>query len=123
MGVSHFDKSGSHRKLEAIYALTTPRGVGKLLNRWDAFIVAPFDTGDYGAVDLKLDMETALTLAVLTPKQRTAVELVYMRGFRQEEVAELLKVEQSSISRLLATAKRKIADVFKEWAYNEWRVT
>lgn len=120
MGVSHYDKSGSHRRLEAIYALSTPKGVKKLLTRWDSFCVAPFDDADYGAVDLKLDMETALDLALLDNRQRTAVELVYMRGYTQEEVADMLGINQSSVARLLATAQAKIAKIFDQWVYNEF---
>lgn len=115
MGACFYDKEQSHRRLEAIYALATSKGVEKFLNRWDYVLIEPYDKGDYGLIDLIIDMRSALELACLTPKQRKAVQLIYMQGYTQQEVADMQGITQPAVAKQLATATQKIADIFKDW--------
>ena len=74
------------------------------------------DHGDYGAVDVMVDMERAIELAGLTPRQAFALYYVCIKGYTQEEVAKILNATQQYVSALLKKATAKIADVFKRWA-------
>lgn len=115
MGVSLYDKEGSQRRIDAMYVLTTAEGVQALLVNYKQFSLMPYERGDYGAVDTLIVLEQAMEEANLTHKQRQALQLVYIEGYTQKEVAKLQGVSQQSVAKHLATATQKIADVYKYW--------
>lgn len=116
MGVSFYDKEAQHRRLEAMFDLTTSVGVEEFLTHWEKIKTMQLDCGDYGAVDVMVDMERAIDLAGLTLKQAQVIYYVCLKGYTQKEVADLLGITQPAISQMLECATAKIADVFKRWA-------
>lgn len=110
-----FDMQGSARRLDAMYVLTTAEGVEELLRMWDKVLIMPYDRGDYGVIDLIIDFSIAVSLAKISDKQRTALELVLVQGFTEEEVAGILGVSQSAINQRIKTGTEKIAKVYRHW--------
>lgn len=115
MGVSMYDKEGSQRRLEALYVLTTAEGVEELLTMWDKLVIMPFDRGDYGVVDLIVDTQIAIRQANLTFKQWQAIELALMQGYTHQEVADVVGVDRTAITKLIARGTARIAEVFERW--------
>lgn len=115
MGVSRYDNETTQRRLEAMYVLTTAEGVEKLLGMFDKITLMPYDRGDYGVVDLIIDMYIAISVADLTQKQRDAIYWVLMQGYTQAEYAGMEGITQQVVQRRIATACEKIAGVFRRW--------
>lgn len=115
MGVSNYDKESTQRRLDALYALTTPEGVKKLLEEWDKLLIMPYDRGDYGIIDLIIDFKIAYSEAKTSPKQRQALELCLVQGYTQEEVAGIVGVGQDAISKRIDRGAEAIAKVFTNW--------
>lgn len=115
MGVSNYDFEGTQRRLDAMYLLTTPDGVTALLEDWEQLLIRPFDRGDYGVIDLILDMQVAVANAELTDKQWQAIDLVLIKGYTQQEVGDMEGVSQQSIQKRVFSATKKIAEVYHYW--------
>lgn len=114
MGVSNYDNESTQRRLDALYALTTPEGVKKLLEEWDKLLVMPYDRGDYGIVDLIVDFRIAYSIAKTSPKQRQVMELL-AQGYTEEEMAGIAGVTQSAVNQRISTGAENIAKVFRQW--------
>lgn len=70
--------------------------------------------GEYNVVTDLIDLNMAIQLAELTPKQAEVIRYV-TEGYDQTEIAEALSVNQSTVSRHLHAAIRKIAEVYEQW--------
>ena len=75
--------------------------------------------GDYGAVVILTDLETAIKSAMLTNKQREALRLVYVIDLTQGEAAIRLGVSQQAVDMAVNAGVRKIAHIYKGWAGKE----
>jgi RNA polymerase sigma-70 factor (ECF subfamily) len=62
----------------------------------------------FDGLDLAIDQRNAL--ARLTIRQREMVALVYVAGYRQDEVAEMLGVTRGTVARTLWDARRHLAE-------------
>ena len=56
---------------------------------------------------------TAVIRDELTPKQQEVLQLYYFEGLRMKDIAELLKVNRSTVSRNLKGAQRKLVKYLK----------
>ncbi len=71
--------------------------------------------GDYGACDVLIDFDRAVTLARLTRRQTEALTLIYGEGLTQAEAAGRLGVRQNTLSEVLANGERRIDAVYDRW--------
>lgn len=115
MGAST-NKPEQHRKYEVKYALDSADGVKLLLGDYNALTQRRYD-GDYAACDILIDLDTAIERAGLTEKQVQCLRLFYVMQYTQKEIAKMLNVRQTHISRYLTVAATKIARVFEKWAW------
>jgi DNA-directed RNA polymerase specialized sigma24 family protein len=60
-----------------------------------------------GGVDLLIDERAAIS--ALSPRQRQVVALVYIAGFRQDEVGEMLSISRGTVARTLWDARCSLA--------------
>jgi RNA polymerase sigma-B factor len=67
------------------------------------------DSGFAGAEDRML---LAVSLADLAPRERTIIQLRFVEGLTQSEIAQRVGVSQMHVSRLLATSLAKLRNVF-----------
>ncbi|MGC4375786.1 sigma factor-like helix-turn-helix DNA-binding protein [Fictibacillus sp. Mic-4] len=118
IGTSNHDKSAAHRRLAAQFiALDNPLGVSLLLRETHALIGRAYN-GDYAAIDITLDLATAIERAKLTARETEALRWVYGEDLTQSEAGMLMGVSQKRIARLLDLAHVKIARVYEKWAWS-----
>jgi DNA-directed RNA polymerase specialized sigma24 family protein len=72
--------------------------------------------GDYDAVVLLADLQTAIDCAGLTDRQRQAVELVLMGDLKQKDAAKRLAISRQAVALYVDYAAKKIAEIYEEWA-------
>lgn len=103
------------RQYDSVYKLTTPAGVKRLLrDRHD--IAERRYKGDTDASDILLDLYDAIDSAGLSDQQALAIALLYGPAqLTQEEAAEILKLDRSSITKMIDRAVQKIARVYRKW--------
>lgn len=118
MGVSKFDTESAHRRLSARYALDNPTGVRLLLKETSALRSRRFN-GDYAACDILIDLETAISQAGLTDRQRQALRLVFEEDLTQSEAGKRMGVQQNTVAVSLRVALKKIAAVYESWAWRD----
>lgn len=120
MGAGKRDIHENERRLYNEYdGLDTITGVKKLLRDWPKLRANAIDNGDYDALVLLLDLEAAMQAARLTDKQTEVLRLVYAEDLTQAKAAELLAIEQNTISDHITVTAKNIAKVYGEWAENE----
>lgn len=115
MGAVKADLRAKSRRLAETYALDTPDGVKKLFSHTHA-LRKLVEGGDFDAVDLLLDMATAVEMAKLTKRQREVLYWRYELDLSQDMTAEILSVKHTSIIDVENTAFRDIAAVYESWA-------
>jgi DNA-directed RNA polymerase sigma subunit (sigma70/sigma32) len=121
MGVSNHDKAAGHRRLEQQYEITTKEGVKEFLDDYLAIRERMYLKGDYAAVDMLADLETAIKKARLTDKQKQALYMRYVLDGTKtdEELAQEIGITQEAFWQRIDTACKKIAEVFTKWGYRE----
>jgi Protein of unknown function DUF134 len=118
IGSVKVDLSGKERALEESYpALNTAAGIKRLLAERGALELRQY-AGDYDAVLMLIDLQTAITAAKLTERQSEALRLVYTEDLTQEDAARQAGVDKSVMSRRLDTAAEKIAEVYEYWGWH-----
>lgn len=71
--------------------------------------------GNYNVTEELADLREAIKLANLTEKQREVIRLVYFEDMRQGDASGVLGIKQSALSLHAGAAKKKIAQVYKQW--------
>jgi DNA-directed RNA polymerase specialized sigma subunit len=114
--VINIDKTAKERALDANYSgLDSPVQVKRLLRDYNALKARQYD-GDYDAVILLADLETAIKRAGLTDRQRQAIELVLMGDLKQKDAAKRLAISRQAVALYVDYAAKKIAEIYEEWA-------
>lgn len=112
----NIDKTAKERALDAKYSgLDSPDQVKRLLRDYSALKARQYD-GDYDAVILLADLETAIKRAGLTDRQRQAIELVLMGDLKQKDAAKRLAISRQAVALYVDYAAKKIAEIYEEWA-------
>ncbi|MGG2024234.1 sigma factor-like helix-turn-helix DNA-binding protein [Gottfriedia sp. S16(2024)] len=119
MGVSMHDKQKGDRKyssqFSARYALDNANGVRLLLANYNALKSRQY-LGDYDATIILIDLETAISKASLTDRQRQALRLVFEEDLTQAEAGKRMDIVQKNVSEAVERAVNSIADVYFYWA-------
>lgn len=112
----NIDKTAKERALDAKYSgLDSPDQVKRLLRDYNALKARQY-AGDYDAVILLADLETAIKRAGLTDRQRQAIELVLMGDLKQKDAAKRLAISRQAVALYVDYAAKKIAEIYEEWA-------
>jgi DNA-directed RNA polymerase specialized sigma24 family protein len=120
LGAVSRDLHENERQYEAAYpGLDTSTGVKALLRDWTKLRLNAYDKGDYDALVLLIDLEAAMRRARLTDKQSEVLRLVYAEDLTQAKAAELLAIEQHTVSGYANNAATKIAKIYGKWARYE----
>ncbi len=116
MGISKYDKSAQHKRLETTYgALNSASKVRLLLEDYHALCIRT-EAGDFAAVDILADLARAIEMAELTRRQREVLYYVYVRDLTQSAAAKRMGIAQKNVNTLLDRAEEAIADVYYYWA-------
>lgn len=115
MGAVKADLHAKSRRLAETYALDTPDGVKKLFSHTHA-LRKLVEGGDFDAVDLLIDMATAVEMAKLTKRQREVLYWRYEMDLSQEMVGEMLRIMHHAVSKVEDRAFNDIAAVYESWA-------
>lgn len=115
MGVSMYDAQSKERRFDSMYTLDTGEGVSAFLE--DVYLIEKeAENGDYTAIDILTDLQTAMHLAELTDREIALIVLYYTQGYSQLEIAGLLDSAQQTVSWQLDKACEKIAEIYVYWA-------
>lgn len=116
MGVVSYDIEKNGRNLESKYvALDSAKGVRLLLSEYQALKERRY-LGDTAASDVLIDLDTAITRAGLTDRQRQVLRLIYVEDLTQESAGERLGIRREAVKRHISVAETKIARVYEYWA-------
>ena len=69
--------------------------------------------------EVKADDTLIMEIMKLSPKYREVILLFYYQEFKIKEIAEILKLPQSTVSVRLKRAREKLKPVLKGWYYDE----
>lgn len=117
MGSVKIDTTKGERSIDTQYAgLDSPATIKRLLRDYNALIDRQY-AGDYDAVVLLVDLETAIERAGLTARQRQALALVYIEDLTQKDVAARLNIRQPNVAAYTDRACEKIAEIYEMWAW------
>lgn len=75
---------------------------------------AILDEQDGDFIEKVRDERLAKALHKLTQKQKEVIELIFWKGYTQEEAAKEIGCSQSSVSERLSNGLKRIADELKE---------
>ena len=78
------------------------------LNQDKGFIALESSTSDLSEFDWSERMETVLEL--LTEKQRLVIELMFVEGYKQSEIAKIMGVSSAAVKKHLDKAKAIIQE-------------
>ena len=108
------------RRLSERYALDNPSGVRLLLSEYHALKGRQFQ-GDYAAVDILTDLETAISKACLTARQAEALRLVYVEDLTLESAGKLMGgTTKQAVDQHVDNAVEAIAEIYYYWSgHNE----
>ena len=70
--------------------------------------------GDMSALDTLMDMDSAISRAVLTPRQQYVYQLRYVDGYSQREISTLLEITQQRVSKILIAVETEIARAYSD---------
>ena len=118
MGVSKYDNEAAHRRIEHNYALDNPKSIDLLLRHLPYMQERRFN-GDYAASDVLMDMETVISNADLTDRQRQVLRLVYFEDMKQTQVAVEMGITPPTVNLYKRLLAQKIAGVFERWAWED----
>ncbi len=76
--------------------------------------------GKWHLADELMTLDRAIELADLTDKQREALSLYFRYDLGQEDTAQRMGVSQPMITKHVATAIKKIANIYEEWEALEY---
>ncbi|PGY46862.1 sigma factor-like helix-turn-helix DNA-binding protein [Bacillus thuringiensis] len=118
MGVSKYDNEAAHRRIEQNYTLDNPKSIDLLLRHLPYMQERRFN-GDYAASDILIDLETAISKADLTDRQRQVLQLVYFEDMKQTQVAVEMGITASTVNLYKRLLAQKIAAVFERWGWED----
>ncbi|PRT35339.1 sigma factor-like helix-turn-helix DNA-binding protein [Bacillus wiedmannii] len=118
MGSVKRDLTINERMLEHTYALDNPRSVDLLLRHLPYMKERRFN-GDYDASIVLLDLETAISQADLTDRQRQVLRLVYFEDMKQTQVAVEMGITAPTVNLYKRLLAQKIAAVFERWGWED----
>jgi DNA-directed RNA polymerase specialized sigma subunit len=115
MGVSMYDAQSKERRFDSMYTLDTGEGVSAFLE--DVYLIEnEAENGDYTAIDILADLQTAIHLAELTDREIGVIDLYFTQGYTFEEIGGLLDITKRGAKHIADTACEKIAEVYVYWA-------
>jgi DNA-directed RNA polymerase specialized sigma24 family protein len=118
MGAVKVDLSQKERALDAKYpALDSPENLRILLSDYHALLNRQYQ-GDYDAVVLLADLETAISMARLTERQSEALRLVYEEDLTQEEAGKLMGINRIVVLEHVEKAIEAISEIYYYWAHH-----
>ncbi|MHA4153215.1 sigma factor-like helix-turn-helix DNA-binding protein [Bacillus cereus] len=118
MGSVKRDLTINERMLEHTYALDNPKSVDLLLRHLPYMRECRYN-GDYDASIVLLDLETAISKADLTDRQRQVLQLVYFEDMKQTQVAVEMDITAPTVNLYKRLLAQKIAAVFERWAWED----
>jgi DNA-directed RNA polymerase specialized sigma24 family protein len=118
MGSVKRDLHVNERSLEEKYpALDSPENLRILLSDYHALLNRQYQ-GDYDAVVLLADLETAISMAKLTERQSEALRLVYEEDLTQEEAGKLMGIGRRAVGYFVEDAIEAISEVYYFWSHH-----
>ena len=108
------DISAKGKKLNVKYPLDRFYGVSALLQNIHYIREMRFTRGDYDASILLIDFVDSLHEAELTDRQKFVLQLIFIEGKSQYEVARKLNITQQAVSDHINSAIARIAAVNKQ---------
>jgi DNA-directed RNA polymerase specialized sigma24 family protein len=111
IGSVSVDLHKKERQYDAKYQTDVPLGVKAFLMDYELLDRQAYENSDFDALITFIDGQRAVEDAKLTPKQQAAIEMTFIEGFTQEEVAELLGLAgRPGVNNLLKRGLVRVAE-------------
>ncbi len=114
MGAVSVDINASERKLEVMFPMHTPEGVSTFLEQKPYLESLLYYAGDFDALIMLIDFETALENANLTETERTVIDRVFFQDMKRVDVAKMMDVTKQTIQKQLERGLKKIAKYYED---------
>lgn len=114
MGAVSVDINASERKLEVMFPMHTAEGVSTFLEQKPYLESLLYYAGDFDALIMLIDFETALENANLTETERIVIDHVFIQDMKRVDVAKMMDVTKQTIQKQLERGLKKIAKYYED---------
>lgn len=94
----------------------TPKTILNLFREYRHLSYDAYVNGNISTLEVVTDLNILLNSANLTDRQRLVFDYYYLKGFTQQETADLLNVSRIAVLKALGFAERKILCKVGEWS-------
>jgi RNA polymerase sigma factor (sigma-70 family) len=114
MGAVAVDVNAVERKLEVLYPMHTKEGVETFLEQLPYIQESMYLTGDYDALIMIIDFQTALAASKLSEREQEIINLVFIEDQKRVDVAKLYGVTKQTVQKQIERAINKLANYYAE---------
>lgn len=114
MGAVSIDVNANERKFETMFPMNTRDGVETFLSNYNHLEELMYMSGDYDALIMLVDFDTALEKSKLSLKEKLVLNLVFIQDMQRVDVAKIQNVKKQTIQKLVERATEKIAKYYDE---------
>lgn len=80
-----------------------------------AYLESRRNDGDLNAVDILIDLDSAIQMSGINDRQRQFIHQHYVQGYTQQEVADSHGVLRTSVANSIKRAESRIQEVYTKW--------
>lgn len=114
MGSVSIDLKSKEQRLETEYPLESPHGVFALLSNIHHVRNSAIEKSDYDAIILLIDFEIAYSKVKLTERQKEVFNIVFMKGYTQQEAATKLGIARQTVHQIVWNVVHKISQQYAQ---------
>lgn len=114
MGAVGIDLSLKEKQLEALFPMHTRDGVETFLKHYNHIKELIYYSGDYDALIMLVDFETAFHASNLTSIEAEVLHLVFVQDLKRVDVAKEIGVAKQTVQNWVNRALDKIAKYYEE---------
>ncbi|SHE67045.1 Sigma-70, region 4 [Seinonella peptonophila] len=115
MGKSGFVPGQDERNFNYKYRIRGRKGVHKVLMNIHRIHEQRYQRTELN--DFLIDLQRAIQIAELTSLENNVLIYKYDQVSNIHEIARIMNISTRQVKRLIKSACRKIADIFKQWDY------
>lgn len=114
MGAVSIDLEAKERRLETQFPMHTRDGIETFLEQINHMKELMFVHGDYDALIMIVDFESATDRCRLSMMEKRVLHLVYIEDLKRVDVAKQFNVTKQTVQKWVERAIGKLANYYKE---------
>jgi hypothetical protein len=119
LGAVAIDVNAGERKLEVLYPMHTKEGIETFLEQLPYIQETMYLMGDYDALIMIVDFQTALAASKLSAREQEIIHLVFIEDHKRVDVAKRYGVTKQTVQKQLERAIAKLANYYAEMSEEE----